>query len=201
MKNLRRSEKTWITPSEVIEYLYCPRFIYFMNCLLIPQNEEQRYKVILGRNIHNIKTKINKEYLRKKIGVKDKLINMYLASPKYGVRGIVDEVLTLEDNSMAPFDYKFAKFNNKIYNTLKYQSVLYGLLIEENFQMPVKKGFICYMRSNNKIETIEITNDEKTKVLKIIEEMFKIIELGYFPKRTKYRNKCIDCCYKNICVK
>lgn len=201
MKKYRRSEKTWITPTEVIEYLYCPRFIYFMNCLLIPQNEEQRYKVILGRNIHNLKTKINKEYLRKKIGVKDKLINMYLASPKYGVRGIVDEVLTLEDNSMAPLDYKFAKFNNKIYNTLKYQSVLYGLLIEENFQMPVNKGFICYMRSNNKIETIEITDDEKSKILKIIEEMFKIIELGYFPKRTKYRNKCIDCCYKNICVK
>ncbi len=201
MNKFRRSELTWITPSEVIEYLYCPRFIYFMNCLAIPQNEEQRYKVILGRNIHKIKSKINKEYLRKKIGVKDKIIDAYLSSAKYGIRGIIDEVLTLEDNTMAPFDYKFAKYNNKVYNTLRVQSIIYGLLIEENFNLPVRKGFICYLRSKNKIIEIEITDKEKTEALKIIEEMFRIIELGYFPKRTKYRGKCIDCCYRNICVK
>ena len=51
----------YITPSEVIEYLYCPRFIYFMNCLSIPQHEEQRYKVLMGREIHEKKSKINKK--------------------------------------------------------------------------------------------------------------------------------------------
>ncbi len=201
MRKFRRSENTWITPSEMMEYLYCPRFIYFMNCLVIPQNEEQRYKVILGRNIHKLKSRINKEYLRKKLGAKDKIINAYLSADKYGIRGIVDEVLTLEDNTMAPLDYKFAEFKDKIYDTLKFQSVLYGLLIEENFNLPVKKGFICYVRSNNKIVEIEITDKIKEEALNIIEEMFRIIELGYFPKRTKYRNKCIDCCYRNVCVK
>ncbi len=53
-----------------------------MKCLLIQQNEEQRYKVILGRNIHKIKAKINKEYLRKKLGAKEKIIDAYLSSGK-----------------------------------------------------------------------------------------------------------------------
>ena len=51
-----------ITPSEVMEYLYCPRFIYFMLVLQIPQKEEQRYKVQRGRKAHDRKTKINKKY-------------------------------------------------------------------------------------------------------------------------------------------
>jgi len=31
------------------------------------------------------------------------------------VRGVADEVLTLEDGSMAPFDYKFAKAPRMVY--------------------------------------------------------------------------------------
>lgn len=46
-----------ITPSEVIEYLFCPRFLYFMNCLKIPQHEELRYKVMKGRALHERREK------------------------------------------------------------------------------------------------------------------------------------------------
>ena len=42
-------EKLSITPSIVIEYLYCPRFIYFMKILNISQNEDRRFKVTKGR--------------------------------------------------------------------------------------------------------------------------------------------------------
>ena len=61
--------KTSITPSLVIEYLYCPRFIYFMKVLEISQNEGSRYKVQKGRDIHTYKSLTNIEYKRKKIGV------------------------------------------------------------------------------------------------------------------------------------
>ncbi|MGH7829356.1 MAG: CRISPR-associated protein Cas4, partial [Candidatus Binatia bacterium] len=89
-----------ITPSEVIEYLYCPRFVYFMHCLNIPQHEDRRFKVLKGREVHQRRETENKDYLRKKIGVTKKEIGVYLASPSLKVRGIVDEVLTLEDGTM-----------------------------------------------------------------------------------------------------
>jgi hypothetical protein len=54
-----------LMPTEIIEYLYCPRFTYFLNCLNISQHEEQRYKVLLGRKLHDKKKKINRDYLRK----------------------------------------------------------------------------------------------------------------------------------------
>ena len=49
-----------------------------------------------------------------------------LFSVRLGVRGSVDEVLTLADGSMAPFDYKFAEDRGRIYQNQKTQSVLYA---------------------------------------------------------------------------
>ncbi len=57
----------YITPSEIIEFLYCKRFIYFMKCLGIRQYEEKRYKVQKGREIHEKREKENRDYLRKKL--------------------------------------------------------------------------------------------------------------------------------------
>ena len=31
-----------VTPSEILEYIWCPRFIYFMNVLMVPQFEDRR---------------------------------------------------------------------------------------------------------------------------------------------------------------
>ncbi|HBY57412.1 MAG TPA: CRISPR-associated protein Cas4 [Candidatus Atribacteria bacterium] len=193
-------EGVYITPSEVIEYLYCPRFIYFMNCLSIPQHEEQRYKVLMGREIHEKKSKINKEYLRKKLHCIKKEISVYLASDRYHLKGVVDEVLFLEDGTLAPLDYKFAEYKDRLFRTHKIQSVLYAILIKENYHCEVNKGYICYTRSKNLVKEILFKEKDFRTAFNIIEEMLRIIQLGYYPKGTSYSAKCIDCCYKNICV-
>lgn len=56
----------------------------------IPQHEEKRFKVEVGRKIHE--KKMNPEYLREKLGVTEKKIDVYLASPS-GIRGTVGEIL------------------------------------------------------------------------------------------------------------
>ncbi len=193
-------EGAYITPSEVVEYLYCPRFIYFMNCLSISQHEEQRYKVLAGREIHEKKAKINKDHLRKKLNCTKREISVYLASDKYYLKGVVDEVLFLEDGTAAPFDYKFAEYKDRLFRTHKIQSILYAILIKENYQREVKRGYVCYTRSKNLIKTIDFKERDFIKAVGVIDEILKIIQTGYYPKGTKYPSKCIDCCYKNICV-
>ena len=189
-----------ITPSEVMEYIYCPRFIYYMNCLDIPQHEELRYKVLKGRHIHDAREERNREYLRKKIGCTGKEISVYLASRKLRLRGIVDEVLFLNDGTIAPLDYKYAEYRETVFTTHKIQSAIYALLLMENYQKEVKRGFICYERSHSKLKEIIYTEKDFNRVQDIVSEIFDIIFKGYYPKRTKYPIKCIDCCYRNICV-
>ena len=191
---------TIITISDVLEYLFCPRFIYFMHCLAIPQHEESRFKVMKGREVHDEKRITNTEYLRKKLGVVIKEINVFIASKGHNIKGIVDEVLFLEDGTAAPFEYKYAEFKDAIFQTYKFQLVLHAMMIKENYKIDVKKGFICFTRSNNHIEEIIFTEKDFKKGLEIIDEILGIIDKGFYPGKSKYKNKCIDCCYSNICV-
>ncbi|MCX7974844.1 MAG: CRISPR-associated protein Cas4 [Candidatus Aminicenantes bacterium] len=189
-----------ITPSEIIEHLFCPRFTYFMNCLNIPQHEELRYKVLKGRELHQSKEKANVNYLRKRLGCVNKEISVYVASRKLGVRGIIDEVLHLSDGTLAPLDYKYTEYNDFTFRTHRIQSTIYALLIMENYQSPVNKGFICYVRGGNQIKEIIYSQDDFNFAREILAEFFDIIIKGYFPKKTRWQNRCMDCCYKNICV-
>ncbi|MEZ4826491.1 MAG: CRISPR-associated protein Cas4 [Bacteroidia bacterium] len=187
-----------ITPSHILEYLFCPRFTYFEYVLGIPQSQEKYYKVMKGREVHSRKEKENRGYLRKRLGVVAKQENQYLSNG--WLRGEVDEVLELSDGSMAPLDYKFAKFEDRVYETYKTQLYCYAVLIEHNYGRRVEKGYLVYTRSGNHVEEIEIGEAEKAAVGAYGEEIVAIIDKNYFPKATRYKKKCVTCTYKNLCI-
>jgi len=188
-----------LTPSHIIEYLYCPRFTYFEYVLCIPQYEERKFKVIKGRDIHNLKLEQNKEYLRKRIGVVQKMADQYLTNDR--LRGNIDEILLLNDGTMAPLDYKFAKFEDRIYDTYRTQLECYAVLIEENYSREVNRGYLVYTRSSNKLVEVKISECEKNEVRQICKEVNAVIYENYYPKATKYKQRCHDCTYRNICDK
>ncbi len=193
------SDMISLTPSQIIEYLFCPRFTYFEYVLCIPQYEDKYLKVQKGRDVHDLKLEQNKAYLRKKIGAVDKHQDLYLTCEF--LRGKVDEVLILEDGSMSPLDYKFAVYKDRIFDTYRQQLHCYAILIESNFNQPVYKGFLVYVRSKNKLIEVEISETDKDLVKKSIDAMQTIIELNKYPKATRYKRKCLDCTYRNICIK
>jgi len=169
--------------------------------LKISQHEGKRYKVQRGKDSHQRKLKVNKSYLRKKIGVKEKIIDQKLYSTKYNIHGIVDEILFLEEGTAASLDYKFAKYKERTFLTHKYQAAMYSLMIEDNYNVEVEKAFIVYIRSKNKLVKIDLKNEIYNDLQNILNEIINIIQKGYFPKRTKYKSRCRDCTYRNICIK
>lgn len=188
-----------LTPSHIIEYLYCPRFTYFEYVLCIPQYEERHFKVEKGRQVHDIKLERNKDYLRKRIGVTEKYADQYLTNNL--LRGKIDEVLLLNDGTMAPLDYKFAKFEDRIYDTYRTQLECYAVLIEDNCGKEVNKGFLVYTRSSNKLVEVEINGKSKQDIKQVCNEVVEVIENNKFPKATKYKQRCLGCTYRNICIK
>lgn len=188
-----------ITPSHIIEYLFCPRFTYFEYVLRIPQQEDKFYKVQKGRQVHDNKTLQNADYLRKRIGVVSKLQNQYLTNDY--LRGEVDEILTLDDGTQAPLDYKFAQYKDKVYDTYKTQLYCYAILIEANFGTKVIKGYLVYTRSKNKLIEVEINDSKKEKVRRDAEKIIDIISNNRYPKATSYKKRCLTCTYRNVCTK
>ncbi len=87
------------------------------------------------------------------------------------LRGKIDEVLKLGDGTMAPLDYKFASYDDKVYETYKTQMFCYTWLIEENFGCQVNKGFLVYTRSSNKLVEVTITASDKQLVKECAREI------------------------------
>lgn len=187
-----------ITPSHIIQYLYCPRFTYFEYVLRIPQFEEKNYKVMRGRNMHELKAEQNKEYLRRRIGVREKRLNVYLTNRL--LRGEVDEVLFLHDGTAAPLDYKFAKWEQRLYETYRTQLICYAWLIEENFGVRVSEGYLVYVRSKSHLEKVPIAPDDILAVQTAAQGILEIVQKNYYPSGTKVRKRCEHCTYRNICT-
>ena len=66
--------------------------------------------------------------------------------------------------------------------------------------MDVKRGFVCYSRSNNHVEEIDFQQKDYEKAKEIVREILMIIQRGYYPDGTKQKARCVDCTYRNICV-
>lgn len=190
----------YITPTHLLEYLFCPRFTYYEFVLGVPEHQEKRFKVQKGRLVHDERKRINKTYFRKKLGVVARKFDMELNCMRLHIRGIVDEVLTLEDGTMAPFDYKYAEHKKKTFRNHKIQAALYGLLIRETYDKPVNRAFLCYTRSKYYVETIDLTEAVYAEALDEVQNCLQVIQRGVYPPATTWSARCVDCCYKNICV-
>jgi CRISPR-associated exonuclease Cas4 len=190
-----------LTVTHILEHLYCPRFTYFEHVLAVPERQERRALVQKGREVHLERRKINANYLRKKLSVVARQFDVPMASARLGVRGSVDEVFTLADGTMAPFDYKFAEDPGHVYHNQKMQSALYGLLIQETFQARVERGFLCYTRSNYRVVELRHTEEDYAEARRIVAEVLTVIQTGLFPQATRWKGRCSDCCYRNICIK
>lgn len=187
-----------LTPSHIIQFLYCPRFTYFEYVLTIPQYETKHYKVMRGRQLHDERLEQNKGYLRRRLGVVSRHDDQYLTNEL--LRGRIDEVLELQDGTMAPLDYKFAQYKDQVFNTYKTQLFCYAWLIEENFGRPVNRGYLVYTRSQNKVVEIPVTEEDKAAVRSAAGSIQRIIDRNIYPKATKYKKRCLTCTYRNICV-
>ncbi len=148
--------------------------------------------------LHDRKARQNMDYHRRRLGVEDKLIDQYLTNEL--LRGQVDEVLVLADGSMAPLDYKFAQYKDRIFDTYKTQLYCYAWLIESNFGKSVHKGFLVYTRSKNKLAEVPILPGHIDKVKKDAAAIQNIIVKNSYPKATRYKKRCLNCTYRNICT-
>lgn len=189
-----------ITPTEILEYLYCPRFIYFMNVLKISQHEDRRYKVQKGREVHEKRLQENTDYLWKKIGAVERLSNVYLHSEKHHLHGLVDEVVRLADDSWAPLDFKFSLYPEHVYTSHKMQILAYCIMIEEFLDKEVKNGYLFYIRDGSRQVTVPFTSRDRRRLLEIIDDILETIQGERLPVKTGVTSRCRDCTYKNICV-
>jgi len=181
-----------IDVSDVSQYLYCPRKIYFMKVMGL---RILKPKMQMGKDIHEkIYSKLRR---RKKIwrNNAEVLENVYLESERYGIRGFVDALIKYGEE-IIPVDVKYTRFDDIFYNW-KMQLVAYAVLVEENFKCVVKRVLV-YLTETKEWKEIRIFPEDKKALKRIISKIEEIIAEEKCPRVVKSK-KCGYCEVSKIC--
>jgi CRISPR-associated exonuclease Cas4 len=193
----------FVSVTDVKHYLYCPRIVYFERVLhATPQLGSQQEQ---SRELHE-------EYVKKELRRKDaiyysaefvsaeKLMFTSLSSSSLGLRGALDCIIKTEKAEYIPIDYKNMQSDKgRVWMDHKYQLVAYALLIEENFETQVRRGFVSYLPEKLIVE-LKITPTMKTHVKRIIGHIKRIIRDEKLPPIRVAKHKCTGGCgHKQTC--
>ncbi|MGF3495899.1 MAG: CRISPR-associated protein Cas4 [Methanothrix sp.] len=190
-----------ISVSDVKQYLYCPKIIYFDHVLHVPKPPDQ--KLDSGKEAHESITAREKRrkgavFYDPELDSAEKLFRVELMSQSLGLRGVLDYLVKTE-KELIPVDYKFGYSNNgAAYLNHKYQLVAYALLVEDCFRATVRRGFIHYSRERLNVR-IDITDELRRRTMKTIMEIRRIVEDETEPTHSRNPARCTDCEYRRYC--
>lgn len=187
----------YLTATDLMNYLYDPRIIYFIHVLKVPQATTT--KELEGRKKYEdfeVKSKRNK--IIKELPYLPKMYDLYLSSAKHRILTKVDCIaVDKKKNEAYPIQVKYSLKPRTLYRTQKFQLIMEAMLVEEELGYKVPYGFIKFLRSGDFVK-VKITEVLKEELIEIFSEIESIIQSEKLPKGTKDKKKAIDNCYRNI---
>lgn len=193
--------KAAVTVSDVKQFLYCPKIVYFDHVLHVPKPPDQKLET--GKEEHHGLTA--KERRRRgavfydpELDSAEKLFRVALESSNLGLRGVLD-VLIKTEREYIPVDYKFGRSNHGgVHLNHKYQVAAYALLVEDSFSTIVRRFYVLYSRDKVNAR-IDFSDEVRRRTLKMVEGARRIIEEEIEPPGTRNPGRCTDCEYRRYC--
>lgn len=188
------SDPTLFTVTDLKQYTYCQRILYYHTCL--PDIRPTTRKMQMGIRRHEDEHKRSMRRTMRLDGIDhaQREFDVTVQSDVLGLSGQIDEVILFAD-SLVPVDYKLAKKAGKHF---KLQVAAYAMMAEEHFNLPALRGMIYLIRSQ-KTEEVTITRRLRKQIQQTVEAMREIAETEYIPEATPFRRQCVDCEFRRFC--
>lgn len=187
-----------ITVTDIVQYHYCPRKIYFIRTLGIKQ--QTRAKMAAGTSEHNKDKKRSSErkglYGLPRELVKEVLRKKSLTDPDLGLTGLIDVVLVMTDDELLPVEAKFTDLPY-VQRQWRKQLTAYAMLLEAEYKKQVTRGLL-YFILQKKCEIIDIGNDDKDALKRDIITIRELIGSEKIPHKVD-ESKCGYCEMKKYC--
>lgn len=186
------------TATDLKQYFYCPRILYYHHCL--PEIRPLTDKMEAGLSAHIDETERETRRSVRTYGLTtaERHFDLWVESERLGIRGQMDLALFAPDGRSAevsPVDYKLGK---QVNDNWKIQIAIYALLLEENYPVTVKVGYL-YLIPLRRAERIVITPILKHRAEGALAQMQQIAETEWMPNPTPHRSKCVDCEFRRFC--
>lgn len=186
---------TQLTVSDVKQYVYCPRIVYFTACRQL--RRPVTYKMIEGQLGHeDVETKEHRRSLRAYgIDNGERRFATRLRSERLGLSGVLDMII-ITPTEAVPVEFKNTSAPPGLNH--KYQLTAYALLAEERWGKPIRRGFVYLIPEKQAVE-IEITPSMRSFVMQVLENVRAMVVSERLPEPTRRVGRCVDCEFKNYC--
>ncbi len=183
-----------LTPTDLKQYVFCPRVLFYERCW--PDFRPRTHKMDAGKDAHEYESKLEARRTlgRYKLAQGERFFDVRLCSEKLRLSGIVDEIIRTP-TAAYPVDYKLARQPSHQYRV---QLAIYGLLIEDQWQIPTPIGYL-WLISARRAERVELDNALRSEAIQHLESIQRIINEEMMPPPTPRRSKCRDCEFRRVC--
>lgn len=181
--------------SDIRQYTYCPRIVYYHYCL--PDIRPTPYKMEAGKaaHIHEQDREHRRSLRPYHLTEGERAFDVWLDDETLGLRGKVDMVVRRADE-VIPIEYKNSP--GRMGQHIILQLMAYGLLLERQWHIPFRRGFVYYIparRAREVVVTDELIGEVQTCVMAIQ----AMVEAERMPAPPRERQKCTICEFRRFC--
>lgn len=184
-----------LTVTDVKQWLYCPRVVYYMRCL--PRVRPTTYRMLAAGDAHADEADRERRRSLRTYGLDDgeREFDVEITSTRLGLRGKIDLVVRRRDE-IIPIDYKDSP--GRAGRHFLVQLAAYGLLLEEATGLAAHRGFLYFIPSRRSF-AVALGDDLKAAAREAIEAIQAMIVRESMPSPTPWRHRCAACEFHRFC--
>lgn len=186
-----------LTVTDLKQYIYCPRVLYFERCL--PGVRPITEKMAEGKRAQEDEQGREARRQLRTYGFTSgqRHFDVALYSSSLGISAVIDLVILRPDgqNIVVPVDYKLSELAAEHF---RLQLACYGLLVEEEMELPAPYGFI-YLMPERRAQKVLITARDRERIRAALGEMREIVEAERMPAMTTRPARCVNCEFRRFC--
>lgn len=191
------------TVTDLKQYGYCPRIVYYHHCL--PAVRPETYKMAAGREEGNAEEQRQLRRSLRPYGLRSGVchLDVVLTSERLGLSGRVDLVIDTQDNptqtrELIPVDFKLSP--ERMGENLRLQIVTYGTLLQEQWAAPSRRGYIYFIPARRAVR-VDFTPELRARLEAALVVMRDIVAAERMPEPppTHARARCAVCEFRLFC--
>ena len=187
--------------TDLKQYVCCPRIVFYRYCL--PRVRPVTYTMEEGIRTHLEEERREERRSLRNYGLTEgeRTFHFAVQSATLGLTGSIDLVIVTPSREAANaeaivVDYKNSEKRGSAHFAL--QLAAYALLVEEAWQLPVKRGYL-YSIPLRRAELVAITPHLRRKVMQTVKEIRRIVEHETMPPPPAALGRCLTCEFRRFC--
>lgn len=186
--------RTLFTVTDLKQYDYCPRILYYHRCLPDIRPLTLKMEVAIRRHEDEPKRALRRTLHLDGLEQAERHFDVPLVSTQLGLSGQVDELLW-HQGTIIPVDYKLAR---RELSHFKLQLAAYAMMAEERFQTHIAFGLL-YLIQARKTVRVGFSSQLRRKVVEAVAQMRRVVDAEHMPPAPESIRPCLECEFRRFC--